>query len=70
MKFCKSCGASLDEDSKVCGSCNTNLEQATKQETSALLEEEIHPHPQQESPQTSPKLLGKLQFLKKPFLSH
>ena len=68
MKFCKSCGASLDEDSKFCGSCGapTNLEQATKQQTSAALEAETHPQPQQRSTQMTSKLSAKFLFLKKP----
>lgn len=68
MKHCKSCNAPLDESAKFCKSCGASTDQGsvTEQQSSAALESQSHPQPQQRSSQAESRKDKIFAFIKKP----
>ena len=68
MKLCKSCKAPIDDDVKFCKSCGAPVseENITEQQSSAALESQAHPQPEQQSQQAESKKTKIVAFMKKP----
>ena len=68
MKLCKSCKAPIDDHVKFCKSCGAPVseENITEQQSSAALESQSHPQPEQHSQQAESKKTKIIAFMKKP----